>query len=147
MEELFDMIKKVKDNTDIFINLKCRKILYVMGSFLYLYPDKLDILYNLLYERYGNTIMFSKRSLYYCSLFYKKYYAIYDDIPPNMSWNNIVVLIRKNYSIIEDISVFNTIKLFNLNNKEISFFINNGLLVEIIDESVNNINIEFLKLK
>lgn len=130
------------------INMECRKILFGIGKYLSDGNYNVDSIYEDLYSKYGNTIIFSKRSLLYSKLFYKKYHKIIYRIPSNITWNQIVMLLDKKYSLEEDIQIFKTINLFSLNEKEISYFLtNNSILFFSMDKDINNIVLEFMNLQ
>jgi len=130
------------------MNLECRKILFNIGKYLSENVSTLDSLYENLYKVYGNTILFSKRSLHYSKLFYEKYRTIIMLVPINMTWNQIVVLLEKKYTLEQNIEIFKTITFFSLNEKEISYYLVSGKIMFFESEkSVNNIVIEFMNLQ
>ena len=129
------------------MNVECRKLLFGIGKCLYENKVTIDFLYEQLYEEYGNTIIFSKRSLHYCKLFYEKYHKIIMLVPLNMTWNQIVVLLEKKYTLGQDIEIFKTITFFSLNEREISYYLTTGKIMFLeSDKCVNNIVFEFMNL-
>ena len=143
IKEILDVKREICE----FSNDKIRNMLYSLGKYLNENPSKLNMLYEYLYMFYGNTIIFSKRSLVFAKIFYQKYHEDIPLIPKNITWNQCVLLLRKNNSLLEDIYIFEVIKLFSLNEKEIDYFIVTGN-VQFIPEtkSVNNIVLEFMNL-
>lgn len=130
------------------MNLECRKILFNIGKCLNENISNLDSLYEKLYKVYGNTILFSKRSLHYSKLFYEKYHTIIMLVPINITWNQIVILLERKYSLEADIEIFKAITFFSLNEKEISYYLASGKIMFFdSDKSVNNIVIEFMNLQ
>lgn len=119
----------------------------MLGRYLHENPNELDTLYEYLYIFYGNTIIFSKRSLLFAKLFYQKYREDIALIPKNITWNQCVTLLRKNNCLSEDIYIFEVIELFSLNENEIDYFIDTGNIRFIPEEQyVNNIVLEFMNL-
>lgn len=130
------------------MNMECRRILFHIGKYLSEDVFQIDSLYERLYSLYGNTIIFSKRSLYYCKLFYEKYYKVIDIIPFNMTWNQIVILLEKHYSLEEDVEIFKTINFFSLDEAEISHYLTTGKIIFFNSKKMlNNIVYEFMNLQ
>lgn len=130
-----------------FANVQIREIMYKIGEYLNSNSDALDILFESLYKLYGNTIIFSRRSLLFSKIFFQKYQTIITLIPNSVTWNQCVSLLRKNNSLPEDIYIFGVIELFSLNGKEIDYFLETENVKFILDDkSVNNIVLEFMNL-
>lgn len=147
MQKLVSEVISSKEEMYSKINFECRTILFNIGKYLNGNPFVLDSLYEEFYMTFGNTVMFSKRSLIFAKIFYKKYHEIITMFPSNMTWNHCVALLRKNYSIHHDILMIQTIALFSLNEKEIDYFLHTGDIKFITDDgSVNNIVLEFMNL-
>lgn len=140
-------IKDIKQDINEITNKKILKLLYTFGGLLHESPDEIDKVYEYLYNIYGNTIIFSRRSLLFSKLFYEKYHQDINLVPDNITWNQCVTLLRKRYCLSKDIYIFGVIELFSLNEKEIDYFLDTGNIRFILDcESVNNIVIEFINL-
>lgn len=123
-------------------------LLYEIGKYLEKYNIQIEDVYEELYNIYGNTIIFSKRSLMFSKCFYKKYHTVINVIPLDISWNNYVLLMRKNLLLYEDLAILKVIKYLELTEKEISYFINTGCIkIYSNDKTINNIVIEFMNLK
>ena len=137
----------VKKQIFAFCNEKVIEIIYMFGEYLNQNPKDLSLLYEYLYKLYGNTIVFSKRSLVFAEMFYKKYHDIFILIPKSITWNQIVKILRKNNFLQEDIYIFEVIDLFSLNEKEIDYFLDTGNIKFMNDTfDVNNIVLEFMNL-
>ena len=122
-------------------------LLYTFGKLLHERPNEIDKVYEYLYNIYGNTIIFSRRSLLFSKLFYEKYHQNIHLVPSNITWNQCVTLLRKRYCLSKDIYIFGVIELFALNEKEIDYFLDTGNIKFILDgESINNIVMEFINL-
>ena len=140
-------ITDVKHSINEMTNEKVLNLLYTFGRLLHENGDEIDMVYEYLYNIYGNTILFSRRSLLFAKLFYEKYHQDIHIIPSNITWNQCVALLRKKYCLSKDIYIFEVIELFSLNEKEIDYFLDTGNIKFILDgESVNNIVIEFINL-
>lgn len=149
---IIDILKKhlIKAKEDIYKNTNeiVISLLYKIGEYLNKQNIQIEELYEYLYKLYGNTIIFSKRSLIFSKQFYKKYHKVINMIPLDISWNNYVILMRKNLLLKEDIEILKIINLFSMTEKEISYFLNTGHLKRCFkDLSMNNIVIEFMNLK
>ena len=140
-------IKDIKQDINKITNQKVLNLLYTFGRLLHEIPDEIDKVYEYLYSIYGNTIIFSRRSLLFAKLFYEKYQQDINLVPNNITWNQCVMLLRKKYCLSKDIYIFGVIELFSLNEKEIDYFLDTGNIRFILgEENVNNIVIEFINL-
>ena len=147
IEIYLKVIKDIKQDINKITNQKVLNLLYTFGRLLHEIPDEIDKVYEYLYSIYGNTIIFSRRSLLFAKLFYEKYHQDIHLLPNNITWNQCVMLLRKKYCLSKDIYIFGVIELFSLNEKEIDYFLDTGNIKFILDyESVNNIVIEFINL-
>ena len=148
-------INKIKKEIDTshqviykVMNLECRKILFLIGKCLSERIFQIDSLYERLYSLYGNTIIFSKRSLHYSQLFYEKYHKVIGKVPFNMTWNQIVILLENHYSLKEDVEIFETINFFSLDEAEISHYLTTGKIIFFNSKKMlNNILYEFMNLQ
>lgn len=81
--------------------------------------------YRLLYKMYGNTIIFSIRSLKASRILYNKYRKLDFSMWSSISYIVLYQLINQKNSLEYDINVFKIIKEYKLNWKESIYYIRN----------------------
>jgi len=97
--------------------------MYIMNGFFSLYE-----IHKILYSLYGNTIIFSLRSLKMTKILYVKYCMVNKSLWNFVSYTVLYQLLKQNNVVDDDISILNMIRKNNLNLEESLYYLKHRMI-------------------